>query len=102
MCRNIQRLYNIAPPATEAEVRAAATQYVRKVTGMGKPSAANAEAVQQAIDDIAAITLRLLQDELSTLAAPRAREKEAEAAKKRGQNREDRLRQKILASFSAE
>ena len=72
MCRNITTLYNIAPAATEDEARAAALQYVRKVSGYTKPSKANEEAFLQAVDDVAAITWRLI-NELETSAAPRER-----------------------------
>jgi hypothetical protein len=80
MCRNIHTLYNYDPPATEEEVRAAALQYVRKVSGFTKPSQANAEAFERAVDEVAATTSRLL-DELVTSAAPRDRD--ADAAKRR-------------------
>ena len=80
MCRNIHTLYNYDPPATEDEVRAAALQYVRKVSGFTKPSQANAEAFERAVDEVAAMTSRLL-DELVTSAA--ARDREADAAKRR-------------------
>ncbi|HET7648916.1 MAG TPA: DUF2277 domain-containing protein [Gaiellaceae bacterium] len=80
MCRNIRILYNFSPPTTEDEVRAAALQYVRKVSGMTKPSRANGAAFEQAVDDVAAITSRLL-GELVTSAPPRDRE--ADAAKRR-------------------
>lgn len=96
MCRNIKRLYNLDPTATEDEVRASALQYVRKVTGMTRPSAANATAFDAAVDDITAITLRLLQQQLTTQAPPRDREAEAERARIRGQRREERLRQRLL------
>ena len=77
MCRSIHTLYNYAPPATEEEVRAAALQYVRKISGFSKPSRANEEAFARAVDAVAAATSRLL-DELVTSAAPRDREREAE------------------------
>jgi hypothetical protein len=101
MCRNIKRLYNIAPPSTPDEIRASAEQYVRKVSGMTKPSAANSPAFIRAVDEIAAITTRLLTEELETRAAPRSREAEAEAARKRGQKREARLRERLLAAPEA-
>jgi hypothetical protein len=82
MCRNIRILYNFAPPTTEDEVRAAAEQYVRKVSGMTKPSKANAAAFEQAIEDVTAITSRLL-GELVTVAPPRDRELEAERRRAR-------------------
>ena len=80
MCRNIHTLYNYEPPATEDEVRAAALQYVRKVSGFNKPSQANAEAFERAVEAVAAASERLLE-ELVTTAPPKNRE--AEAAKKR-------------------
>jgi hypothetical protein len=82
MCRNIKILYNFAPPTTDDEVRAAALQYVRKVSGMTKPSQANTEAFDQAVDEVAAITARLL-GELVTTAPPRDREVEAEKRRAR-------------------
>jgi hypothetical protein len=80
MCRNIHTLYNYEPAATEEDVRSAALQYVRKVSGFTKPSQVNAEAFERAVDEVAAATSRLL-DELVTSAAPRNRE--ADAAKRR-------------------
>jgi hypothetical protein len=80
MCRNIHTLYNYEPPATDDEVRNAALQYVRKISGFTKPSQANAEAFERSVDEVAATTSRLLE-ELVTSAAPRDRE--ADAAKRR-------------------
>jgi hypothetical protein len=80
MCRNIHTLYNFEPAAGEDEVRAAALQYVRKISGFTKPSRANAEAFERAVDHVAAVSARLL-DEMVTSAPPRDRE--VEAAKKR-------------------
>ena len=80
MCRNIRTLHNFAPPATEEEVRAASLQYVRKVSGSTKPSQANTEAFDSAVDEIAAATSKLL-DSLVTSAPPKDRE--VEAAKRR-------------------
>ncbi len=80
MCRNIHTLYNYEPPATEEDVRAAALQYVRKISGFTKPSQANAEAFERAVDDVAAASARLLSD-LVTAAPPRDRA--VEVAKKR-------------------
>jgi hypothetical protein len=77
MCRNIKTLYNFEPPTTDDEIRAAALQYVRKVSGMQKPSQANAEAFEHAVVSVAAVTMSLL-DELVTSAAPRDRDVEAE------------------------
>jgi hypothetical protein len=80
MCRNIRTLYNFEPPATDDEVRSAALQYVRKISGFTKPSQANAEAFERAVDAVAAVSAQLL-DELVTAAPPKDRE--AEAAKRR-------------------
>ena len=80
MCRNIRTLYNFEPPATDDEIRAAALQYVRKVSGSSKPSAANAEAFDRAVDEVEAATARLLR-ELVSSAAPKDRT--VEAAKRR-------------------
>jgi hypothetical protein len=77
MCRNIKTLYNFEPPTTDDEIHAAAVQYVRKVSGMQKPSRANAEASDRAVAAVAAAT-RMLLDELVTAAPPRDRELEAE------------------------
>jgi hypothetical protein len=86
MCRNIHTLYNFEPPATEHEVRAAAEQYVRKVSGFTKPSKANEDAFARAVDEVAEATRRLL-GELVTNAAPRDREVEAERARERAKQR---------------
>jgi hypothetical protein len=80
MCRNIRTLYNFEPPATDEEVRGAALQYVRKISGFTKPSQANAEAFERAVDAVTAASAQLL-DELVTAAPPKDRE--AEAAKRR-------------------
>ena len=80
MCRNIKTLANFEPPATDEEIRASSLQYVRKVSGFNKPSKANAEAFERAVDEVAEVTTRLL-GELVTNAPPKDRE--AEAAKKR-------------------
>ena len=82
MCRNIRTLHNFEPPATEDEIRASALQYVRKISGFTKPSQANAEAFERAVDDVAAVTRRLL-GELVTNAPPKDREVEAAKAKAR-------------------
>jgi hypothetical protein len=82
MCRNIRILFNFAPPVTEDEIRAAALQYVRKVSGFAKPSKANEAAFAKAVDDIASVTSNLLAD-LHTSAPPRNREEEAAKARAR-------------------
>jgi hypothetical protein len=84
MCRNIRTLYNFDPPATEEEVRAAALQYVRKISGFNKPSRANEEAFERAVDAVAEISARLLHD-LQTTAPPKDREAEAAKARARAQ-----------------
>jgi hypothetical protein len=82
MCRNIRVLYNFEPPATDDEVRAAALQYVRKISGFTKPSQANEEAFARAVDEVADVSRRLL-DHLVTTAQPKDREIEAERARAR-------------------
>jgi hypothetical protein len=86
MCRNIKTLHNFEPPATDDEIRAAAEQYVRKVSGASKPSKANEEAFAQAVDEVSAATRRLL-DSLVTVAPPRDREVEAGKARARAEQR---------------
>jgi len=82
MCRNIHTLYNFEPTATEEEVRDAALQYVRKISGFTKPSQANADAFERAVDAVAAASERLLS-ELVTSAPPKDREVEAAKARAR-------------------
>ncbi|HEY7454642.1 MAG TPA: DUF2277 domain-containing protein [Thermoleophilaceae bacterium] len=82
MCRNIRTLHNFEPPATEDEIRASSLQYVRKISGFTKPSQANAEAFDRAVDDVVAVTARLL-GELVTNAPPKDRETEAAKARAR-------------------
>ena len=86
MCRNIKTLFNFDPPVTDDEVRAASLQFVRKITGFNKPSKANEEAFQAAIDEIGGISLRLLHS-LETTAPPKNREEEAAKAKARAAER---------------
>ena len=86
MCRNIHVLFNFEPPATDDEVRAAALQYVRKVSGSTHPSNANAAAFDRAVDEVAASTRRLL-DGLVTQAPPKDREVEAAKARARAAKR---------------
>jgi hypothetical protein len=86
MCRNIRTLYNFAPPAGEDEVRAAALQYVRKISGFAKPSRANQEAFDRAVDAVAEASSRLL-DELVTAAPPKDRDAEAAKARARAAGR---------------
>ena len=86
MCRNIRTLYNYDPPASEEEVRAASLQYVRKISGFTRPSQANAEAFERAVDVVATASLELL-DALVTSATPRNREVEAAKARARAEQR---------------
>jgi hypothetical protein len=86
MCRNIRQLYNFEPPASDEEVRDASLQYVRKVSGFTKPSRANAEAFDRAVDAVAGATAELV-DSLVTSAAPKDREVEAAKAKARSAER---------------
>jgi len=86
MCRNIRTLYNFNPPATDEEVRAAAIQYVRKISGFAKPSKANEEAFNRAVDAVAEISRQLL-DELTTSAPPKDREVERAKAHARAVQR---------------
>jgi hypothetical protein len=82
MCRSIKTLYNFEPPATEQEIRAAALQFVRKLSGFSVPSRANEEAFERAVEEVTATAARLLES-LVTTAEPRDRETEAERAKAR-------------------
>jgi hypothetical protein len=86
MCRNIKTLFNFDPPVTNEEVHAASLQFVRKITGFNKPSKANEEAFQAAIEEIAAISNRLLRS-LETTAPPKNREEEAAKARARAAER---------------
>jgi hypothetical protein len=82
MCRNIRTLFNFEPPATEEEVRAAALQFVRKLSGFNRPSRANQAAFDHAVDEVALVAQRLI-DSLVTPAAPRDREGQAQRARER-------------------
>ena len=86
MCRNIKTLFNFDPPVTDDEVRAASLQFVRKITGFNKPSKLNEASFQAAIDEVAAISMRLLRS-LETTAPPKSREEEAAKAKARAAER---------------
>jgi hypothetical protein len=86
MCRNIRPLFNFEPPASDDEVRAAALQFVRKISGFTHPSQANAAAFERAVDEVAATANRLLGS-LQTTGAPRDREIEAEKARARSRAR---------------
>ena len=86
MCRNIRNLHNFAPPASTDEVRDAALQYVRKISGFTKPSQANAEAFERAVDEVAHVSRHLLEA-LQTSAPPKDREVEAAKARARAAQR---------------
>ena len=86
VCRNIKPLFNFEPPASDAEIRSAASQYVRKISGFDKPSAANREAFERAIDQVAQASSVLL-DSLVTAASPKSREIEAAKAHERAVRR---------------
>lgn len=86
MCRNIKTLFNFDPPVSNEEVRAASLQFVRKITGFNKPSKANESSFQDAVDEVTAVSMRLLRS-LETSAPPKNREEEAAKAKARAQAR---------------
>lgn len=86
MCRNIKTLFNFEPPATREEIHASALQFVRKLSGFNKPSAANAAAFNRAVSDVSDVARRLLE-ELQTNAPPRDRDVEAEKARERNRVR---------------
>ena len=86
MCRNIKMLFNFDPPVTDEEIRAASLQYVRKISGFNKPSKANEAAFLSAIDEVAAVSSRLLRS-LETNAPARSREEDAARAKARNAER---------------
>jgi hypothetical protein len=90
MCRNIHTLYNFEPPATEDEIRGAALQFVRKISGFTKPSRANEAAFERAVDEVAEASARLLGS-LVTTAAPKDREREAARARERAARRIEAL-----------
>ena len=86
MCRNIKTLFNFEPPVTPEEIRAASLQFVRKISGFTKPSKANEEAFQTAVEEVAGVSMRLLRS-LETTALPKNREEEAAKAKARAAER---------------
>jgi hypothetical protein len=86
MCRNIKTLFNFEPPATEEEIRAASLQFVRKLSGFNKPSQANQQPFERAVDDVTRVASTLI-DSLVTNAPPRDREQEAAKARARAQKR---------------
>ncbi|HVZ19808.1 MAG TPA: DUF2277 domain-containing protein [Vicinamibacterales bacterium] len=86
MCRNIKTLANFTPPATADEIRASALQFVRKLSGTARPSRANEEAFNRAVEDVTAVATRLIHS-LTTAAPPRTREEEARKARARSAKR---------------
>ena len=90
MCRNIKTLFNFDPPATEAEVRAASLQFVRKLSGFNAPSKVNEAAFQRAVDEVAEVAGRLVQS-LTTTAPPKDRDVEAQKARARSAERFGRV-----------
>ena len=86
MCRSIKALFNFEPPATEEEIRAASLQFVRKLSGFNKPSKANEESFNRAVEEVAEVARGLLES-LETTAAPRDRETEAQKARARALER---------------
>ena len=90
MCRNIRTLHNFEPPASDEEIGASALQYVRKISGSTRPSQANAEAFDEAVDEVSRATRRLL-DRLVSTAPPKNREEEARKARERWRRRAERM-----------
>ena len=86
MCRNIRTLANFEPPATDEEIRASALQFVRKLSGMNRPSRANQQAFDRAVDEVTAVAHRLVHS-ISTSAPPRNRDEEARKARERSRER---------------
>ena len=99
MCRNIRTLHHFEPPATEDEVRASALQYVRKLSGIARPSRANEAAFQHAVDEITHVTMHLFQH-LDVRGPPRSREAEKLKAVQRGRKREEATRARVLKSLA--
>jgi len=99
MCRNIKLLHHFEPPATEAEIRDSALQYVRKLSGMREPSRANRVAFARAVDEITASVNRLF-DSLEAHGPPRTREAEKLKALQRGLKREEQVRSRVLRTLS--
>lgn len=95
MCRNIKLLHHFEPPATEAEIRDSALQYVRKLSGMREPSRSNRKAFEHAVDEISATVSRLFAS-LDAHGPPRTREAEKLKAAQRGQKREEQMRARIF------
>jgi hypothetical protein len=101
MCRNIRVLFHFEPPSTREEVAASALQYVRKLSGMNKPSRRNQAAFDRAVQEVTAATLQLF-DALEAQGPPRTREDEQARAVERGKKREEQLRARVLKLSAAE
>jgi hypothetical protein len=101
MCRNIKTLHNFKPPATEGEIRASALQYVRKLSGMNRPSRANEHAFEHAVEEVTRIT-RELFDALETHGPPRSRETERLKAIERGKKRDAQNRERVLRTIGTQ
>jgi hypothetical protein len=97
MCRSIKTLANFEPPATDEEIRAAAVQFVRKLSGASRPSRANQRVFDRAVDEVTAAASRLIRD-MSTTARPRNRDAEAQKARERTAERYARLAAAVSAS----
>jgi hypothetical protein len=100
MCRAIRTLHHFVPPATDEEMRASALQYVRKLSGMTRPQRQNQAVFDQAVEEVYATTVRLLGS-LVTSGPARTREAEQKRAAERGKKRDERMREKVLASLRA-
>lgn len=100
MCRNIKRLHNFEPPATEDEIRAGALQYVRKISGSTRPSNANAEVFERAVEEVTAATRRLLDGLVST-SAPLDRDEEARKGRERWEQRQQRIAAQVAGEAAA-
>jgi hypothetical protein len=98
MCRNIKKLHHFEPPASEEEMRASALQYVRKLSGMQRPSRQNQAPFERAVERVYEATRELLA-ELEAHGAPRTRDEERRQAAERGRKREERTRAKVLQSL---
>jgi hypothetical protein len=99
MCRNIKKLHHFEPPASEAEMRASALQYVRKLSGMQRPSRSNEAAFTRALERVYEATRELLA-ELDASGPPHSREEERRKAVERGRKREEQTRAKVLRSLA--
>lgn len=95
MCRNIKLLHHFEPPATEAEIRDSAVQYVRKLSGMREPSRANRKAFEHAVDDITKVVHKLFA-QLEVNGPPRSRESEKLKAQQRGQKRDQQMEARVF------